>query len=414
MHIHLDPVGGVAGDMFVAALLDAFPDLERGLVETVQAAGAAGIACRLERHRDKTLQGRRFVVETARPHHHHHHDHDHDHVHWAEIREHLTRTLPDPDILGHALGIFGLLAGAEARVHGVCEDEVAFHEVGAADSIADIVGAAFLIASLKARSWSTAPLPLGSGRIRTAHGVMPVPAPATVLLLEGLPTLDDGLEGERVTPTGAAILRYLGCAAGAAGEPRLLGRTGIGFGTKTFPDIPNCLRVLTFERLPGQGFPQMSHRELAVLEFEVDDQSPEDLALGLDRLRALAGVYDVIQMPAFGKKGRMLAHIQLLGDSSSLDSVIAACFRETTTIGLRWRITGGAALNRRTEQVEARGRLFRVKVVDRPGAGATAKAEIEDVAGTEGGAAARTRLRAAAEDRALDHDAGSARTKTPE
>ncbi|ACA18177.1 protein of unknown function DUF111 [Methylobacterium sp. 4-46] len=416
MHLHLDAVGGMAGDMFVAALLDAFPEHEAGLVDSIRRVAGASVSCRLVPHGDGVLQGRRFLVAPTRDHDHPHgghprHDHAegahaHAHRHWAEIRRALRGADLAPAVAEHALAIFGHLAEAEARVHGIPVEEVAFHEVGAWDSIADIVGAAHLIAALAPADWSVGPLPLGAGRVTTAHGALPVPAPATSLLLRGFAVIDDGVPGERVTPTGAAILRHLG-GRGRFDGPRVMGASGIGFGARTLPGLSNCLRVLAFEPLPGdpagpEGAGAGLHRDLGVIEFEVDDQSAEDLAIGLDRLRAEPAVHDVVQAPVFGKKGRMMTHIRVLARAESLDAVIAACFRETTTIGLRHRIVAGVALPRRSETVTVEGREVRVKSVERPG-GRTAKAEADDAAGE--GHAARAALRRAAERRALGGDA---------
>ena len=136
--------------------------------------------------------------------------HPHDgHRAWADIRAELDRSGLDVDVKKHAVAIFELLAEAEAKVHGVEAESVTFHEVGAVDSIVDIVAAAQLIALIRADRWTSAPLPIGSGRINTAHGVLPAPAPAAALLMLGLPVIDDGVPGERVTPTGAALARYL-------------------------------------------------------------------------------------------------------------------------------------------------------------------------------------------------------------
>ena len=167
--------------------------------------------------------------------------------------------------------------------------------------------------------------------------------------------------------------------------------------------------MLVFDEDAGDGAVR-GHRELGVVEFEVDDQSAEDLALGLERLRAEPGVHDVLQMPAFGKKGRMMTHVQLLARPDALDAVIEACFRETTTIGLRYGTVRGIALPRRAGEVEVDGRRLRVKAVERPG-GATVKAEADDVAGVPGHAT-RARLRQEAVNRAgsgafQDEGAGS-------
>ncbi|MCJ2057267.1 LarC family nickel insertion protein [Methylobacterium sp. J-048] len=422
MHIHLDALGGVAGDMFAAALLDAFPEHLEGVRASVRAVDPR-IACAAPDHNDGILQGLRFAVSGpgaeappaphrhgGHPAHHHHephpHDHPHSHTHdpaphghrpWSEIRAELARADLAPAVRAHALAIFGHLADAEARVHGIAVDAVAFHEVGAFDSIADIVAAAHLIAALDVRSWSVSALPLGSGRVRTQHGPLPVPAPATTLLLEGFSTLDDGIPGERVTPTGAAILRHLcGTEPGRGRPPGTLGRSGIGFGTRVLPGLSNCLRALALDDAPAS---RSERGEVAVIAFEIDDQSGEDLAMGLDRLRAEPGVRDVVQMPVLGKKGRMMAHIQVLVQPESLEAAIAACFRETTTIGLRHHAVARAVLDREAVTVAPEGRPVRVKVVDRPG-GRTAKAEADDAL-NQASQADRARLRRAAERLAL-------------
>lgn len=403
MHIHLDPVGGAAGDMFIAAILDAFPELEPGMLESLRAVGLGrNFSSGPAPARDGAVQGMRFIVEgLARE-----EGNPHAHTAWPTLRGRLEATTLSAAVKKHAIGIFALLAETEAAVHGVGLDDAPLHEVGAIDSIADIVGAAHLIAALSAERWSIAPLPLGSGCVRTEHGLLPVPTPATTLLLQGYLTRDDGVSGERVTPTGAAIIRYLGCTNEPYRPPRKLTRCGTGFGTKVLPGIVNCLRVLAFEACAGRS----AHRELAILQFEVDDQSAEELALGLDHMRQTPGVFDVLQMPAFGKKGRMMAHVQLLADPAAVHEVITACFRETTTIGLRYHVVNGAALDRRSECVELDGRAVRVKTVDRPG-GRTAKAELDDVANVTGGHAERSRLRRSAEQRA---DSSSAVEDGPE
>jgi uncharacterized protein (TIGR00299 family) protein len=391
-HMHLDPVGGVAGDMFVACLLDAFPALAAGAIEAAESA--APVMCAHTAHKDHILAGSRFAVEERTP-RQTQHGHGHGpHTHWSDIRRALRHAALAAPVKAHAIGIFEGLAEAEGRVHGIDPAQVAFHEVGAADSIADIVAAAWLIDAIGPASWSIGPIPLGSGMIETAHGRLPVPAPATALLLQGLPVADDGIAGERVTPTGAAILRYLGCAARPSGLR--MGVTGTGFGTRTLPGLSNCLRLLVFER--DGASTAIPHRDLLVISFEVDDQSPEDLATGLERLRTLPEVHDVLTMPATGKKGRMTMHVQVLASAAAEEKVVTACFTQTTTIGLRTQLVAARALPRRIASVQMPQGEIRVKLVDRPG-GNTAKAELDDLAPTETHAG-RARLRRAAEDAA--------------
>ena len=388
-HLHLDPVGGVAGDMFVACVLDAFPEHEGAVIAVAEQL--SGVRCQSLAHHD-VFAGLRFHVRPTQA--AHGHLHEHDHVAWRDIRARLAESALPERCKTHAMGIFRLLAEAEGKVHGVEPEAVSFHEVGAADSIADITAAAWLIAVLEPARWSVAPLPIGSGRVRTAHGPMPVPAPATALLLEGFAFINDGIEGERVTPTGAAILRYLNCAPSLPAAVGRLVRSGVGFGSRKLPDIANSLRVLVFDPAAADAA-ALGHRELTVIAFEVDDQSAEDLAAGLDHLRRLAGVHDVMQMAAYGKKGRMTTHVQILAQPEVTTEVVEACFRETTTIGLRTQRARGVVLPRRQANVAVDDRNLRVKLVERPD-GISGKAECDDTLALEGHAA-RARLRRRAE-----------------
>jgi len=406
LDIHLDLIGGLAGDMFIAALLDAMPQYESRVLNHIQACnGGSSIGCSLLEHSDGVLRGRRFSVHSragtmspgvlARP------LANHSHTSWQALRARLESAPLPEAVRGHAIAIFQLLADAEGAVHGMSPDAVEFHEVGAWDSIADIVGAETLIDALEATHWSTSAIPLGGGRVRTQHGIMPIPAPATARLLCGLPTIDDGIGGERVTPTGAAILRHVltgaDQSARAPDAVRTLLASGAGFGTRVLDGISNHVRVLCFEGAsPAAG----GHRSIEVVEFEVDDQTAEDLATGLDRLRAESAVLDVVQSSVYGKKGRMMAKIQELAQPAHLDAVIEACFRETTTIGLRHQRVGGVGLERHVASVSVDGHPVRVKVVNRPG-GATAKTESDDVQGHPGHAL-RTTFRTHAESAALE------------
>ena len=420
MHVHLDPVGGVAGDMFAAALLDAFPERADAL-----AAGLAKsrlheiVTVRSEPFTDGVLRGRRFHTAPARgvgkghdPAHDHHHDHDHHHGHghqdgnrghghdhphrrFADIRVWLGESGLAGPVAERATAIFTVLAEAEAEVHGIAVEDVTFHEVGAWDSIADVVCAAWLIDSLEPASWSCAPLPLGGGLVRTAHGMLPVPAPATAILLRGFPSRHDGVEGERVTPTGAAILRHLEPAFDLAGLEGRIAGTGHGFGTRRLPGMSNVLRALVFEPVHE---PQAWREEtIGVCSFEVDDQTAEDLAVGLDLLRAADGVLDVVQTPVFGKKGRMAAGVRVLARPEVRERLIERCFAETATIGVRWQTVRRAALEREEAVADVAGEPVRIKRAQRAGGEVTVKAEMDDVASAAGGRAGRDERRRRAE-----------------
>ena len=392
MHLHLDPVGGIAGDMFIAALVDAFPRLQAGLDAVLGSVGLPhGSRWALLAHQDGTLNGRRFDLSLPEAHASHHH-----HVGLTAIAAAIAGMKLEAGVAARALAIFEILAEAEAAVHGVSVDEVEFHEVGALDSIADIVAAAWIIESLAPSTWSVATLPLGAGRVRSAHGLLPVPAPAVVRLLQGYAFLDDGLSGERVTPTGAAILRHLECASGRVPRGATLRASGMGFGTRKLPGLANMLRVMAFE-----SGAQPLAQEVAEITFEVDDQTAEDLALGLERLRACEGVLDVVQSPVFGKKGRMAAQVQVLAQPQQMEAVIAACFAETATLGLRYQLLARSVLVRRqTTVVDASGAAVRVKLARRPDGSMSAKAESDDVR-SAGARSGREGLRRASEAEAL-------------
>ncbi len=392
MHLHLEPMGGLAGDMFAAALLDAWPQLATELEAGLAAAGLLSevqISC--QRHKDHVLTGSRFRVTPLRR-------YGTPHRSFAEIRLWLQNSALEPRVRDHTLAIFGLLAEAEGQVHGIATTDVTFHEVGAWDSITDIVSAAWLMARLNATSWSCTPLPMGRGRVSGQHGTLPVPAPATALLLRGFPLFQDEHEGERITPTGAAILRHLNPRFEPLGTPRQLDRMGIGFGTKTFPGMSNVLRVLAFTTATTA----LTTDEVAVSQFEVDDQTPEDLAVALEHLRGLPGVLDITQTAVFGKKGRLAIQVQILSRPEALDELLRACFSETSTLGIRWQTVRRAILAREAGVQDIAGRRVRVKQARRPDGVVTVKAEMDDLAPTSGGFPERERLRRRAETASLD------------
>lgn len=401
LHIHLDAIGGVAGDMFLAAVVDAMPELEQPILAAQRAAGLPPeVHCRFLAHRDDILTGRRFEVddphERAHRHAHAHgQHHHHDATQFARIRAQLQAADLDADVRARAIDMFTRLARVEGEVHGVPADEVGFHELGGWDSIVDIVGAAAAITQLRA-GWSVSALPLGRGRVKTAHGWIPMPAPATARLLEGFDFIDDGLDGERVTPTGAAILSHLGARQSMNRVRRRLRASGCGFGTRTFPGLSNVLRLMVFEEAAARTEPTAGTDEVAVLAFEVDDQSPEDLAIGLDRLRAVDGVLDVMQMPAFGKKGRIGMHVQVLAAPLAAEDVLRAIFLETSTLGVRRQAAERRILSREQVEVRLGEHTLRLKVASRENE-VTAKVESDDLRAVAGGRAARERVRRAAE-----------------
>jgi len=387
-HVHLDPLGGIAGDMFIAAALDAFPELAAPAFAAMRAAGLPeGFRLEARPFDDHRLAGTRLVIEppaeppkptSAVP----------------AIRRRLEAAGLPANVRARALDMLRLLAEAEGAVHGMPPEAVHFHELAGWDSVADLAGAAFLIEALGAESWSVGPLPFGRGRVGTAHGPLPVPGPAAARLLAGFVMIDDGRPGERVTPTGAAILRHLMPTERLPSGGVRLGRQGYGFGTMRLEGMSNVLRLVAFDALAADA----QGDRILVLAFEIDDQTAEDLAVGLARIAELPGVWDVSQAPVFGKKGRLVSRVQVLAEEHALDRLCQACFRETTTIGLRWHVESRRVLPRRV--VRGPGDVP-VKLAERPHA-LTAKAEMDALATAGDHHAHRQRLRHAAEDAALD------------
>ena len=384
-HIHIDPVGGIAGDMFVSAMLDLYPEHKEGMLKNLHCIPALhDIEVEITPHDDAVLTGKRFSVSGP--------DLGHHHAHYPSLLNKMTDSSMAQQTKDIASRILLNLAEAEATVHGVELDQVTLHEVGSPDSLTDIVCAAYLINAVDVSTWSCASLPAGNGRVNSAHGELPLPAPAVVELLKGYPVHNDGRDGERVTPTGAAILRSLSPQFTTKRSPMKLIGSGHGFGSATFQGISNILRLTAFEVQSHST----QYEKIAVLEFEIDDQTPEDLSIGLDRVRNFVGVLDVIQIPAIGKKNRMTVHIQVLASPEQVEEVAAKCLLETSTLGVRVSCVDRMTL-RRAEVVHESGEaVVPLKVAERPDGQHTAKVESEHLS-TIDGYRKRKRLKQAVE-----------------
>lgn len=412
--IHLDLVGGISGDMFVAAMVDALPALATPVLEALAAVRPAGApeaafqetssggfrACRFgvaaaggapsyslaSAARSGLNAGGAGDAGTL----------------YSTLRHSLERATLSAATRRHALALLALLGEAEASVHGIDVSKVHFHELGDWDSLMDVVAAGCIAAQLEGARWSASVPPLGAGMVRTAHGLLPVPAPATSVLLTGYPWHDDGIAGERVTPTGAAVLRHLVSPA-ACGARRDAGRlicVGSGAGTRTLPGLPNVVRVMVSERSAHPDRDDVDGDTVAILEFEIDDMTGEEMALAADRLRAETGVLDVSVGARQGKKGRQLADFRLLALPQAAAAVAQVCFSETTTLGLRVREEQRRILRRSEFVTTVDAGPVRVKVSERPGGKLTAKAAHDDVVSTRG-LGARRKTRATATRRAL-------------
>lgn len=373
-HLHLDPIGGIAGDMFAAALLDLAPDFDpTSLLEAIGLP--ATIRVRREATTERGFAGSRLAIrgEAAPP-----------AIGATELLTLVGTSRLPTQVRARTLDMLERLAVAEAAVHGLTVSEVHFHELASWDTLIDLSLAAGLVEALGIASSSIGPLPLGGGTVASAHGAMPVPAPATAQLLRGFRFIDDGVAGERVTPTGAAILAHLEPKPTVPPSATLLA-VGAGFGTRRLPDRANQLRIMLFTPLADV----VHADQVALIRFEIDDQTGEDLAVGLDRIRTSDGVLDVVAWPVFGKKGRIASAIQVLAEPAALNRTIEACFSQTTTIGLRHEFVSRSVLERAATTVEG----LPAKEVIRPGGQRTRKVEADALAGRAVDAGERERVR---------------------
>ena len=356
LHVHFDPSSGIAGDMAVAALVDAGVPA-KVVSDAIAEMGVRGLKVGFERRRRGAFAGKGFVVHAPDSQHSHHHEHHHEHRDYAEIRRLLQRARLDAETKRLAGDIFARIAQAEAALHGVAIDRVAFHEVGAWDSIADVVGVAAAVAWLQPSSVSSSPPVLGSGQVHTAHGLMPVPAPATVAILRGLPVLLEG-EGELTTPTGAAILAALVGQFGPP-PPMRIEAQGFGAGTREVSDRANVLRVLLGEAL-GRSLPA-SAPEVVLLQANLDDMSPQLIEPLMSALFA-AGAVDVWTTSILMKKGRPAWQVSALAPPDDARSVERAFFRHSTTLGVRRLRMERAVLARSLVSVKTRFGIVSVKL----------------------------------------------------
>jgi uncharacterized protein (TIGR00299 family) protein len=398
-HIHLDAVGGVAGDMFVAAMLDALPGLKERVLADVAAVLPPGCGeVRLDRGMSGGLAVLRFGLAAVGHEHAHHHGHAHSHhhspvAHFPDMVRHIAAAALHPGTAEQATAILTRLAGAESRIHGVPIEKVHFHEIADWDSVMDVVAAGSIAAALANAMWSVSSLPLGSGQVRTAHGLLPVPAPATTEILKGFRCRDDGIAGERVTPTGAAILAHLVTGDETVGAG-LMVASGTGAGTRELVGAPNVLRALVFAAMDMDVAPD----EVVVLSFDIDDMTGEEIGIAAERLRAADGVLDLTIGNRLGKKSRPVCDFRLLVRPDRLPVVSRLCLLETSTIGLRWRRERRQCLPRTAEWLVVEGREMQRKRTLRPGGQASLKVESDELAPFDGLVGRRRMMRRAEHD----------------
>jgi len=344
---YLDCFSGVSGDMFIGALLDAGLPFEE-LENKIMSLPFDGYGLRSFKEERMGLFGTRFVVELK--------GQGHVHRHLKDVKEIIEAGALEEAVKKKCVDIFELIAEVEGKAHNLPPDKVHFHEVGAVDSIIDIIGAVYGLAYLGIDSLCTSTIPLGSGFVECAHGRIPVPAPATIELLRGIPVYDSGLPFELVTPTGAAFIKGLSVSQGPM-PPMTVDRIGYGVGTRKLPDRPNLVRILIGQESAGN-----ETETVLVLETDTDDSSPEWLGYLMERLFE-AGALDVVFFPVQMKKNRPAVHVQVVSRPEKKEQLIKTFFRENSTLGVRFRYCQREILNRSEEEVVSPWGAVKVKKV---------------------------------------------------
>ena len=352
--LYLECAMGAAGDMLTAALYELLPD-PSGFVETLNRLPLPGVTFRPERKETQGITGTHMSVLVAGQeeddHHHTHHHHDHSTL--PDIYA-LVDTFPLPEpVLTRVRAVYARIAQAEAQVHGQPVDLVHFHEVGALDAVADVTAACYAMHLLDVQKVAVSPVHTGFGTVQCAHGRMPVPAPATALLLTGALTCSGDIEGELCTPTGAALITEFATEYGRQ-PPMRLQKVGVGVGKKSF-SAPNCLRAFLGE--------DGGTEEISELVCNIDDMTPEALSFACRRLLD-AGALDVYTLPGVMKKGRPGHLLTVLCPPAEEQAMAQRILRETTTQGLRIRRCEKIFLTPRSESLDTPWGPVRVKIAE--------------------------------------------------
>jgi len=401
--LYIDCFSGVAGDMFLGGFLDlGLPvdalrealgslAIDHGTIMCERVLRAGVSATKFTLLEPAFEKGQAVPIQAgahhsrASGHHHHAHSHDHDHGHephthdsggvghhrLEDIEHYIDRSALSAAARERAVALFRRLAEAEAAIHQTPLDRVHLHEVGALDSIVDIVGSVFAMEWLGADQVVASPINVGSGTVRCAHGVFPVPAPATAALLKGVPIYARGVPTELTTPTGALLVTEFAGSYGPLPEMQVNG-IGYGAGDKDFPEHPNVVRLLV-----GESATRPVLETIVSIECEIDDMNPQLFGPLMDRLYA-AGALDVYYAAVQMKKNRPGTLVSVIAPPDRRDALAGILFTDTTTIGVRHREMLRERLDRTTRPIETPLGTIRFKVASRNGLVVNAAPEFED------------------------------------
>ena len=380
---------GAAGDMLMAALLELIPN-KQAFIKKMNALGLPGVQVEAEKavkcgvigtHMKVMVNGEEESFDEPEHHTHHEHEHGHPHEHKDENGHHhhhasmsdigkIIDNLNISDkVKGDAKAVYTLIAEAESQVHGQSVSEIHFHEVGTMDAVADVVGVCLLMEMIGAEKVVASPVHVGSGHVHCMHGILPVPAPATALILKGIPTYGGQVRGELCTPTGAALLRHYVSSFGD--RPMMTTEAiGYGMGKKDFEQA-NCLRAFLGER-------EGEREQITKLECNLDDMTGEDIGFAMEQLLK-AGAKDVYTQPVGAKKSRPGILLSLICLPDDADHLAAVMMKHTTTLGIRRQDMSRYTLDRTIEMAGTPYGPVRVKTASGMGV-QRRKAEYDDLA----------------------------------
>ncbi|MCR4676927.1 MAG: nickel pincer cofactor biosynthesis protein LarC [Sphaerochaetaceae bacterium] len=344
--VYIDASMGAAGDMLTAALLDTMSgERKADFVCRLNSLGLPGIKYTLERVEKCGITGSHMSVtfngeEEGGHHHHHEHEHEHEHHHHSSMHdiEHIVLShLSVPEnVKKDIMEVYNLIAQAESHVHGTTVDQIHFHEVGTMDAVADVTAVCLLFNEIGADEVVVSPIHVGSGTVKCAHGVLPVPAPATAFILQGCPIYSQDIKGELCTPTGAALLKHFSSSFGSM-PVMSVSSIGYGMGKKDF-ERANCVRVMVGEK-------EGSSDSVCVLECNIDDMTGEALGFAQEALFS-EGALDVFTSPIYMKKSRPGLMLSVICRPQDKSRMVKCMFKHTTTLGIRVRMSERYVLSR--------------------------------------------------------------------
>ncbi len=366
--LYLDCGMGAAGDMLTAALLELFEDRE-AVCNELNALGIPNVRFVMEQSSKCGIVGTRMrvFVEDAEEDEHMHHGHHHSHL--SDIAEIFASLKISESVRENALAVYRRIAEGESQAHGVAVEQVHFHEVGSMDAIADVTAVCYLMEKLQVEKVYASAVHVGCGTVRCAHGVLPVPAPATVAILQGVPIYGGEITGELCTPTGAALLKHFVAEFGAMPQIRAK-RIGYGMGKKDFP-VANCVRAIL-------GAAEDTGDTAQELCCNLDDMTGEAIAFAMQKLLD-SGALDVFTTAVGMKKNRPGVLLTVLCKPEDKDDMVRLIFRHTTTLGIRQKTCCRYTLRRAEETVDTPYGAVRRKLAEGYGV-CRGKYEYEDVA----------------------------------